>query len=70
ATLNGYRSPVTTATTLRTLLHYPLGALRVMALIRYQGGRLFLRGLPVVPRPTAPDRTTPEDSQILIRSRP
>ncbi|HEY5454954.1 MAG TPA: DUF1365 domain-containing protein [Acidothermaceae bacterium] len=70
ATLNGYRSPVTTLTTLRTLLHYPLGALRVMTLIRYQGVRLFLRGLPVVRRPTAPDRTTPEDSQILIRSKP
>jgi len=70
ATLNGYRSPVTTLTTLQTLLHYPLGALRVTALIRYQGIRLFLRGLPVVRRPAAPDRTTPEDSQILIRSRP
>ena len=53
ATLNGYRSPVTAATTLRTVLHYPLGALRVTALIRYQGSRLFLRGLPVVRRPTA-----------------
>ncbi len=70
ATLNGRREPVTTSTTVRTLLHYPLGALRVTALIRYQGIRLFLRGLPVVRRPAAPDRTTPEDSRILIRSKP
>jgi len=70
ATLNGYRSPVTTLTTLQILLHYPLGALRVTALIRYQGIRLFLRGLPVVRRPAGLDRTTPEDSQILTRSRP
>jgi uncharacterized protein len=53
ATLRGQRAPVTTATTLRTLLHYPLGALRVTALIRYQGIKLFLRGLPVVRRPAA-----------------
>ena len=70
ATLNGQRAPVTTSTILRTLLRYPLGALRVTALIRYQGIRLFLRGLPVVRRPAAPDRTTAEDSKILIRSRP
>ena len=70
ATLNGRRAAVTTSTTLRTLLHYPLGALRVTALIRYQGIRLFLRGLPVVRRPAVPDRTTPEDSKILIRSKP
>jgi DUF1365 family protein len=68
ATLNGYRSPVTTTTTLRTLLHYPLGALRVTALIRYQGVRLFLRGLPVVRRPAVTNRSTPEDSQTLNRS--
>jgi DUF1365 family protein len=57
ATLNGQRAPVTTATTLRTLVHYPLGALRVSALIRYQGIKLFLRGLPVVRRPATSDPT-------------
>ena len=70
ATLNGYRSPVTTLTTLRTLLHYPLGALRVTALIRYQGIRLLLRGLPVVGRPAAPDPTTSEDARLPTHSRP
>ena len=55
---------------MRALLRYPLGALRVTALIRYQGIRLFLRGLPIIRRPAAPDRSTPEDSKILIRSKP
>jgi DUF1365 family protein len=70
ATLNGYRSRVTTLTTLRTLLHYPLGALRVTALIRYQGIRLLLRGLPVVGRPDAPDPMTSEDTRLPTHSRP
>jgi hypothetical protein len=69
ATLNGYRSPVTTITTLRTLAHYPLGALRVTALIRYQGIKLFLRGLPVVRRPASTDPKSLEDSQTPMRSR-
>jgi len=68
ATLNGQRVPVTTATTLRTLAQYPLGALRVTALIRYQGIKLFLRGLPVVRRPSADDHPTPEDAETLNRS--
>jgi DUF1365 family protein len=74
ATLNGYRSAVTTFTTLRTLMHYPLGALRVTALIRYQGIRLFLRGLPVVPRPAAArsrdfgGHPAPDSLQTLNRS--
>ncbi len=44
------------------VLHYPLGALRVTALIRYQGIRLFLRGLPVVRRPT--DARTPDRDEM------
>ena len=70
ATLNGYRSRVTTLTTLRTLLHYPLGALRVTALIRYQGIRLLLRGLPVVGRPDAPDPMTSEDTRSPLSPDP
>ena len=69
ATLNGYRTPVTTTTTLRTLARYPLGALRVTALIRYQGIKLFFRGLPVVRRPGATDHPIPEDSQTHLSSR-
>jgi DUF1365 family protein len=56
ATLHGTRAAATIPTVLRTLAHYPLGALRVSALIRYQGVRIFLRGLPVVRRPTSTGR--------------
>ncbi len=35
-------------------LRYPFTGHRVMALIKLQGIRLWLRGLPVVPRPIAP----------------
>jgi uncharacterized protein len=57
ATLRGDRTAATNPTVLRTLAHYPLGALRVSALIRYQGIKLFLRGLPVVRRQTQPSAT-------------
>jgi uncharacterized protein len=53
ATLTGRRAAITTATLLRTLAHYPLASLRVSALIRYQGIRLSLRGLPIVRRPAS-----------------
>lgn len=58
ATLDGARVPATRATVLRTLVQYPAAALRVAALIRYQGSKLFLRGLPVMKRPAK----TPEGS--------
>jgi len=35
-------------------LRHPLASQRVIALIRLQGARLWLRRLPVVPRPPAP----------------
>jgi DUF1365 family protein len=54
ATLSGERTPATTAAVVRTLARYPLAALRVTALIRYQGIQLFLRGLPIVRRPGQP----------------
>jgi len=56
ATLAGTRAPATRLTVLRTLLRYPLAALRVTALIRYQGIRLLGRGLPVVERPSQPPK--------------
>jgi DUF1365 family protein len=54
ATLNGRRKPATRLNLLRTLARYPMASLRVAALIRYQGGRLVLRGLPIVKRSTHP----------------
>ena len=35
-------------------LRFPMMSLRVSALIRLQGGKLWLRRLPVVPRPPRP----------------
>jgi uncharacterized protein len=62
ATLRGERAAPTNPTVLRTLAQYPLGALRVSALIRYQGIKLFLRGLPVVRRQTLPSATRSDQS--------
>ena len=58
ATLTGTGAPATTAHVLRTLVRWPLITLRTSALIRWQGIRLFLRGIPVQPRPA--DATEPE----------
>lgn len=53
ATLTGERRPARTGQLLRLLARYPLPTLRVAMLIRWQGIRLWLRGLPVAPRPAA-----------------
>ncbi|SDT64611.1 DUF1365 domain-containing protein [Jiangella sp. DSM 45060] len=50
ASLTGRRRPATVPQLLRLLLRYPWAPLRVSALIRWQGVRLWLRRLPVVPR--------------------
>lgn len=52
ATLVGCRRPATTAEVLRTVLRRPLVTQRTSALIRRHGIALWLRRLPVVPRPT------------------
>lgn len=51
ASLHGARRPGTAANLLRMALRHPLPTLTVSARIRWQGIRLFLRGLPVEPRP-------------------
>lgn len=51
AGLRGERRPATTGQVLLSLARFPLGALRVSALIRWQGIRLYLRHLSVIPRP-------------------
>ncbi|WP_205850207.1 DUF1365 domain-containing protein [Nakamurella flava] len=61
ATLTGRRRPATTANVLLTLLRWPLVTLRTAALIRWQGIRLWLRRVPVQPRP--PDATRAEDGR-------
>ena len=56
ARVRGTARPATARAVLGAVLRYPLMSLRVSALIRLQGGKLWLRRLPVVPR-------TPQESR-------
>lgn len=58
ATVRGTRRPPGPAALLRLALRHPLSTLAVSAAIRLHGIRLYLRGLPVQPRPHDP--RTPE----------
>ncbi|WP_371661038.1 DUF1365 domain-containing protein [Streptomyces sp. NBC_00280] len=60
ATVRGTRRPVSTASLLRLALRHPWSTLAVSAAIRFHGIRLYLRGLPVQPRPghPTPEKTT------------
>jgi hypothetical protein len=51
ATLRGTARPAGVGTLLRASLRFPLVTRTAAARIRYQGIRLWLRRLPVVPRP-------------------
>lgn len=51
ATLTGTGEPLTARAAVRSLLRWPLLTLRTSALIRWQGIRLWLRRVPVQPRP-------------------
>jgi len=51
ATLTGRGRPITTGSAITALLRWPLLTLRTAALIRWQGIRLWLRKVPVQPRP-------------------
>ncbi|ALO98711.1 hypothetical protein SHL15_7714 [Streptomyces hygroscopicus subsp. limoneus] len=51
ATVRGTRRPATAAALLRLALRHPLSTLAVSAAIHFHGVRLYLRGLPVQPRP-------------------
>ncbi|GGC52554.1 DUF1365 domain-containing protein [Hoyosella rhizosphaerae] len=51
ATVTGVRQPITVASVVRAISSIPLPPLRVIVQIRWQGVRLWLRRLPVVPRP-------------------
>ena len=50
ATVHGTARPATRAALLRAAVRHPWSTAAVSALIRWQGIRLYLRGLPVVPR--------------------
>ena len=51
ARVRGTARPATVRTVLGATVRYPLMSLRVSALIRLQGVKLWMRRLPVVPRP-------------------
>ncbi|WP_328396738.1 DUF1365 domain-containing protein [Nocardia sp. NBC_00416] len=54
ASVRGTCRPASTGTILAAALTMPLAPLAIAARIRIQGIRLWLRGLPVVPRPVSP----------------
>ncbi len=58
ATLTGSGRPLTTGTAVRALIRWPLLTVRTSALIRWQGIRLWLRGVPIQPRPARGDNRT------------
>jgi len=51
AGMRGSRIPLTTSSLLRAAIRHPLATVAVSGRIRWQGVRLYLRGLPVVARP-------------------
>lgn len=55
ATLSLRRAPLTDRRLLALFLGMPLMTLKVVAAIHWQALRLFLKGIPLLPRPTAPD---------------
>lgn len=54
ATLNGLRTPATTAGLARVAIRRPLGAVRVVALIYWQALKLKLKGAPFLRKPEPP----------------
>ncbi|MCZ4518726.1 DUF1365 domain-containing protein [Rhodococcus ruber] len=54
ATVDGRRREVTTRSILRTALEIPIAPLRVVVQIRWQGIRLWARGLKIVQKPAPP----------------
>ncbi|NJP99726.1 DUF1365 domain-containing protein [Streptomyces zingiberis] len=69
ATVRGTRRPARAGTLLRLALRRPWSTLAVSAAIRMHGIRLYLRGLPVQPRParSRPDRPGPGDPRPARR---
>jgi DUF1365 family protein len=51
ASVRGRAVPVTARARLKTAVRYPWSTAAVSARIRWQGVRLYLRGLPVIPQP-------------------
>ncbi|MGW6375663.1 DUF1365 domain-containing protein [Rhodococcus sp. NPDC055112] len=56
ATMRGHRLPATTVNVVRAQLAAPLAPLAVATRIRLQGIRLWVRGVPLVPRPAVHEK--------------
>ncbi|GAA3743948.1 hypothetical protein HDA32_002450 [Spinactinospora alkalitolerans] len=69
ASVRGRRRPARLGPLLRLALRYPMTPLVGAARIRIQGIRLFLRGLPVVPRPPSADGRQGKDTPSVQQAR-
>ena len=70
ASVAGRRLPRSRGSIIRAVLAQPFVSRRVMLLIRWQGVRLWLRRVPVVPRPHHGSLTTGRDTRpVAVRSR-
>ena len=67
ASVRGRGAPATTGAVVRTVLASPVEAVRTLALIRLQGVRLWLRRLPIQPRPPS-DEVPHDHAPVLTRS--
>jgi hypothetical protein len=56
AALTGRRHPLTDRALLRSFFAYPLLTLKVIGAIHWEALKLFLKGVPLVPRPAPPTR--------------
>jgi DUF1365 family protein len=70
ARLRGDRRPLTGASLIRLALRHPWVTVAVSARIRLQGGYLFLRGLPLQPRPPDDHPRTSKPSLTQARKGP
>lgn len=55
ASFAGRRRALTTRQLLRAFLQYPLMTVKIVAAIHFEAGRLFLKNVPFVSRPTPPE---------------
>ena len=69
AMLRGERRPLNAAGLLRQAVRQPSPTLITAARIRWQGVRLYLRGLPVNPRPTSTPTSTPTNTPSTAREK-
>jgi hypothetical protein len=65
AALTGRRCPLTDTALLRSFFAYPLLTLKVIGAIHWEALKLFLKGVPLVPRPAPPTRPVTHVPPVL-----